>query len=116
MASHAEHVKGAEHQAAWLLLLRWRAAQIVRARPKNRLGFTRKREGVDPNTQSLSSCWDLKSHAKLQKLDPRQVKFVRDLVLLIAKALVSIIFFDAEQMVPASTPSAVSITHLSNTE
>jgi hypothetical protein len=90
MASHAEHVKGAEHQAAWLLLLRWRAAQIVRARPKNRLGFTRKREGVDPNTQSLSSCWDLKSHAKLQKLDPRQVKFVRDLVLLIAKALVSI--------------------------
>ena len=79
-----------KHQAAWLLLLRWCAAQIIRAQLKNRLGFARKQEGVDPNTQSLSSCWDLKSHAKLQKLDPHQVKFVWDLVLLIAKALVSI--------------------------
>jgi hypothetical protein len=89
MIKHAEHLKADKHKALWAFLLRWMATKII-VTPKLRLGAGRKRLHADTNTQALASCWDLKSHAKMQKLDPRQVKFVRDLVILVAKSLCSL--------------------------
>ena len=77
------------HSLLWNLLLRY-LKFVGHGNDTKIVGRGRKRQGRDPNVQLLSACWDLKTHRKLQKQDPLQVKFIKDLVLLIAKALVPI--------------------------
>ena len=83
------HACLAMHSPLWNLLLRY-LKFVGHGNDTKIVGRGRKRQGRDPNVQLLSACWDLKTHRKLQKQDPLQVKFIKDLVLLIAKALVPI--------------------------